>query len=115
MNRERRQAARSEAGTGARRLTDSLTAMEPEPASLDDVDLDVFGGEQASAALDGKAARREAQLSANIKVGYRAPRGVKPHGWLGSATMMSPSEAKLAMIPAMVGFVSKDMKRNPAL
>ena len=65
--------------------------MEPEPpASLDDVDLDVFGsGEQTSAALDGKAARREAQLSANIKVGYRAPRGVKPHGWLGSATMMS--------------------------
>lgn len=31
--------------------------------------------------LDPKTAEREAAMSANIKVGYRAPRGVKPHGW----------------------------------
>ena len=34
-------------------------------------------------ALDPKTAEREAALSANIKVGYRAPRAVKPHGWYG--------------------------------
>ena len=49
--------------------------------------MDVFG--ENAALFDSEAAEREAQLSANIKVGYRAPRGVKPHGWLGSAAMMA--------------------------
>ena len=57
------------------------------PAGSGPEGLDVFG--EANAALfDSELAEREAHLSANIKVGYRAPRGVKPHGWLGSAAMM---------------------------
>ncbi len=81
MDEERRRvlAERPEgAGPGAE------PAAEPVPRAEEDVD--VFRDSTALFGTD--LARREANLSSNIKVGYRAPRGVKPHGWLGSAVMM---------------------------
>ena len=39
---------------------------------------------------------------------------VKPMSAFGSAILTSPREAKLAKTPAIVGFVSTDMYKNPA-
>ena len=65
-----------------------LTPRNEDGSSIGGLDrhMDVFG--ENAALFESEAAEREAHLSANIMVGYRAPRGVKPHGWLGSAAMM---------------------------